>query len=118
MRMPEFNKLKDLTLDETGKQAMAVCLYCKETEIPIEDWNKRCKNCRAKQKEIDEREKQQIEMGIGRRTPAAVITTEDGRQVYVDKFGREVQNPGYDLQNDPRGQKVSGIEKSKKTIIK
>jgi len=124
MRMPEFNKLKPLTLDSTGRQVTTICLFCKETEIDIKDWNKRCPKCREKQRVEDEKEMAQIDMGIGKRLPAAVIEVLDsegnptGQKVVVDKFGREVEDHKYDLKNDPRGSNVSGIKRSEKEIIK
>ncbi|HDY90311.1 MAG TPA: hypothetical protein ENH82_19600 [bacterium] len=55
--------------------------------------------------------------GVGRRMPAAVITTKDGRKIYVDKFGKEIKNHGYDLDNDPRGFKTTGRGKSNVKVI-
>lgn len=109
--------MRDLTVNSSGKQITAICLFCGKNEIPIEDWNKRCGLCRAEQAKKDEIEKQQIDMGIGKRLPAARIVTDDGKEVWVDKFGREVDNPGYDLQNDPRGWQKTGTAPKEKTII-
>lgn len=98
----------------------ALCLFCNETEVLQKDWAKRCKNCKAKQRLIDEQEINAINMGIIKRQPAAIIDVLDkeehstGEQVYVDKFGREVDNPGYDLKNDPRGWKTTGALKKEK----
>lgn len=98
---------------------MSICLFCKKTEILIFDWNKRCPECRAKLKAKEDIEKKQIDMGIGKRMPAAIIEVQDNKktQVYVDKFGREVENPGYDLQHDPRGWNYTGIKPKEKKFI-
>lgn len=118
--MPTFNKdkMRELTVNPLGQQVMAVCLWCKKNELPIEDWNKRCTECKAKIKHEEEAEKQKIDAGIGKRQPAAVIELTEGRKVFVDKFGREVDNPGYDLKNDPRGWGYSGNLPPSTTIIK
>jgi hypothetical protein len=97
---------------------MAICLFCKKNEVPLNDWNRRCTECREKQKKKDEIEQQQLAMGIGKRTPAAVITLENGEKVFVDKFGKETDNPGYDLKNDPRGWGFTGKSKPERKIIK
>lgn len=104
MHKTSFNKI-----DKT-----AICLFCKVNKVELIDWNKRCNSCKAEQKEIDKKEQDLI---IGKRLPAAIIKTDDGRDVYVDKFGREVDNPGYNLKNDPRGWKYTGKVKDKKIII-
>ena len=93
----------------------AICLFCHETEVPIADWNKRCPKCKAKQQKIDEEE--QSRMIIGQRLPAARIVTDDGKEVWVDKFGKPVDNPGYDLKNDPRGWQKTGTQGTKRTVI-
>lgn len=104
--------MQKISFNKLGKEA--ICLFCKENKVPLKDWNKRCGSCKAKQEAIDQKEQEVI---IGKRQPAAIIKTEDGRQVYVDKFGKEVENPGYDLKNDPRGFKYTGTTKDRKTII-
>lgn len=103
MRNPTFNK-REVTYDAGGRMAVSICLFCKKNEVPMSRWNRRCDECRQKQAQKDENEKKQIDMGIGKRIPAAVITIDNtGQKVFVDKFGREIENPGYDLENDPRG---------------
>ena len=94
----------------------AVCLFCHEEKVPLADWNKRCPKCKEKQQAIDAvEEAQQIQ--FGKRQPA-VIVTEGGQRVFVDKFGKDVDNPGYDLDNDPRGWGHTGSSPSdRKTII-
>ena len=100
----------------------SVCLFCNKTEVHISDWNKRCPKCKEEQRLKDEEEKRAI--GIRKRKPAAIIDVlykngiPTGQKVYVDKFGEEVENPGYDLKNDPRGYKKTGIGVNpRKTII-
>lgn len=110
--------LRQITVNDAGGLAVSICLFCKKNEVPMEKWNRRCDECKVKQAAKDEIEKQQIDVGIGRRIPAAVITIEkNGQKVFVDKFGREIDNPGYDLNNDPRGWKHTGAIKDK-TFIK
>jgi len=118
MRSITFNKYEKriLTVDGSGKQSTAVCLFCNVTEIPIEDWNKRCSSCKEKQKKLDKKEI--IDAGIGKRQPAAIIETEAKQKIFVDKFGRETDNPGYDIVNDPRGWKFTGNLPPSKEIIK
>jgi|SRR5581483_4298881 len=114
----DAHAMRDLTVNQTGKQINAICLFCHKDEVAIEDWNKRCLKCKAKVREKEEIEKKQLDMGIGKRMPAARIVTEDGREVWVDKFGREVDNPGYDLKNDPRGWQKTGTQPKERTLIK
>lgn len=117
--------MKKLLVNLQGNRIKTViCLFCHVTEIPEKDWAKRCVNCKDKQKKIDEEEIKAINMGIIKRQPAAIIDILDkeehttGDQVYVDKFGREVENPGYDLQNDPRGWKTTkALNKTKGEMI-
>lgn len=109
--------LPNLTVNTLGKQVITVCLFCNKNEILVRDWNKRCPECREKQSVKDAIEKEQIGMGIGKRLPAARIVTDDGKEVWVDKFGREVENPGYDLKNDPRGWGKTGTQPKKREII-
>lgn len=97
MRMPTFNK----------KEETATCLFCKTNPVPMKDWNKRCPTCKETQVKKD---KDEARVNIQSRQPAAVITIENGQKVFVDKFGNEVPNPGYDLQNDPRGYKHTGTK--------
>ena len=115
--MPE---LRRLTVNNVGKQITSICLFCNKYEVPIERWNKRCTDCATKQAQKDTIEKQQIDMGIGKRLPAAIIEiTDKGKtqEVFVDKFGREVENPGYDLKNDPRGWNYTRTQKGSRSII-
>lgn len=93
----------------------AVCLFCHKNKVPLQDWNRRCKECKALQKDKDEQEKRVI---LGSRMPAAVIKTDNGEEIFVDKFGDPVENPGYDLKNDPRGWKHTGKLPKERTIIK
>lgn len=112
--------MRQLTVSSNGRQILAVCMFCKEAEVRIEDWNRRCTMCKAKQRARDEVEKMQIDVGVGKRQPAAIIEVNnaDKTKVYVDKFGREVENPGYDLTHDPRGWGYSGTKPvERKTIL-
>ena len=105
-----------ITVDPSrGRHQTSVCLFCNVSEVALKDWNKRCAKCREKQRKIDEAE--QKNFSIGQAMPAAVITTEDGTKVFVDKFGREVPNPGYDLENDPRGWSYTRGGNNKKTVV-
>lgn len=97
------------------KVQTALCLFCKVNRVPLKDWNKRCSECKEKQSAID-REEQRV--NVGARQPAAIIEIEGGQKVFVDKFGNEVPNPGYDLVNDPRGYNYTGKAQPKRTFIK
>lgn len=92
----------------------ALCLFCHKNKVPMRDWNKRCPSCKAEQKKKDEEEQRIL---IGKREPAAVIKPEEGGEVFVDKFGKEVDNPGYDLVNDPRGWKYTGAKRRERQVI-
>lgn len=93
-----------------------LCLVCKENEV--ERWNIPCAPCRKARKL--EREERKRRISIQRRMPAAIIEPEGamGTQVFVDKHGREVDNPGYDLKNDEFGWKFSGRKPKDRTVIK
>jgi hypothetical protein len=54
-------------------------------------------------------------MDIIKRVPAAVIEVE-GKKIFVDKFGKEVKDHGYNLDKDPRGW-MRNKKKKKVTII-
>jgi hypothetical protein len=113
--------MRSLTVNLSGRQAMSVCCFCNKSEVPVEKWNMRCPECKAKQVAQDAIEKKQIEMGIGKREPAAIIEPEvdgkpTGQKVFVDKFGTEVENPGYDLENDPRGWRYSGARPKERSV--
>lgn len=108
MRMPTFNKL-----EKYDKKVL--CGFCGESLVLLKDWNKRCDKCRT-QKDIGDRKSNII---IAKSKPAAVIELEGTDQkVFVDKNGKEVDNPGYDLNNDPRGYKYTNGSSTKgKTYI-
>lgn len=96
---------------------LAVCMFCHKNKVPIEDWNKRCEECRKKQAIKDKEEEARMIM-TGKRLPAAVLEVgAEKQEVFVDKFGKEVDNPGYDLKNDPRGWKYTGKIKQNRTMI-
>lgn len=92
----------------------AICLFCHKEKVPMKDWNKRCQKCKEVQKKKDEEEQRVL---VGRRLPAAVIEPDSGGKVFVDKFGKEVDNPGYDLTNDPRGWAYTGTKPRTKEMI-
>ena len=100
-----FNKLVD----------SATCMFCHTNKVPLKDWNKRCSDCKKLQQTKDEEEQR---VNVKSRQPAAIITTEGGEKIFVDKFGKEVKNPGYDLQNDARGFKYTGTAPKQRTFIK
>lgn len=103
MKMPTFNKKRDLVL----------CLMCKINYVQQKDWQRPCDSCRNKADNIE----QTKSVVVGRRMPAAVIDS-NGRKIFVDKLGNEVKDHGYDLTNDPRGWKRNGyLPNSKKDII-
>lgn len=56
-------------------------------------------------------------LNIGQAQPAAVVKGPQGQEVYVDKFGKPVDNPGYNLKSDPRGYKKTGTGPKDKVII-
>lgn len=105
MRGISFNKQEDTVL----------CIKCRVHRVPARKWDTPCEVCKG------EEEDQQIKAGkdvsVGKRMPAAVIKTEDGREIVVDKFGKEVSDHGYDLKNDPKGWKKVGRIKNTKIII-
>lgn len=102
------------TISFHKKEETALCLFCKVNRVALKDWNKRCEECRAiRKKEEDE----EMSVTVGKRDPAAIIETDGGQEIYVDKFGKEVPNPGYDLSKDPRGWKKNGYLPQGKTII-
>lgn len=102
MRIVTFNKL-------TKKP---ICLYCKKNEVEPERWNKKCEEC----KQQDPEEDPEAGLSVGQRQPAAVWENEQGEQIFVDKFGREVDNPGYDTKSDPRGWQFTGAQKDRVMI--
>ena len=97
-------------------QVTAVCLFCHKNKVPIEQWNKRCPECKELQRKKDEDEQKTIL--IGERKPAAVLEVgQQKSEVWVDKLGNEVKNPGYDLKHDPHGWKYTGKDRSERTMI-
>ncbi len=100
MRMPTFNK------------AVFKCPKCGNNEV--DRWDKLCKECKDKTLEPIKTTDQAT---VGRRMPAAIIETEDGQKVFVDKNGKEVKNHGYNLDQDPRGWERNGRMPKKRKII-
>lgn len=100
MRTISFNKAK-----------MAICLRCKTNPVPADRAMRPCRECTTKTS---------TNGGVimGKRQPAAVIKTEDGKEIFVDKSGKEVRNPGYDLKKDPRGWDHTGTRPKSRSVIK
>lgn len=97
--MPTFNKLEKKVL----------CGFCGQSLVLMKDWNKRCAECKV-EKEVERHNDIVMKKG----DPAAVITIDGTSQkVFVDKNGNEVDNPGYDLNNDPRGYKYTNGESTR-----
>ena len=103
MRMPTFNK----------QEETSICLFCKKNRVSIKKWNKPCDEC----KETLKKKKTRGGFQITKRQPAAVWEDDDGNRTFVDKFGKPVQDHGYDLDNDLDGRKTTGRGQNKKEII-
>lgn len=89
----------------TFNKAKTLCMYCHKKEVPIEKWNRRCSNCKKEQSSF-----LKGVVSVGKRQPSAVLDV-NGKKVFVDKFGNEVEEHNYDLTNDPRGYKAGGLTK-------
>lgn len=110
METVNFNRLKQT----------ATCYLCKKNKVPLALWNRPCDECKQKLKAaianpqaVTEEEAKVIPFKLGRKMPAARIEKSETRitpreDIYVDKYGRKVENPGYDPINDPRGWKATG----------
>ena len=110
MEQVAFNKLKQT----------AVCFMCKKNRVPLALWNKPCDECKKKLREAVAHPESQTEVNakvipfkLGKKMPAARVEKEKTRttpkeDIYVDKYGRKVENPGYDPITDPRGWKATG----------
>lgn len=87
------------------------CLFCNDPahQVPIQRWNMRCAECKKIQTKKDEEEQR---LSIQSRDPAAIIHPDgtEKTEVFVDKFGKETKNPGYNLKEDPRGWKFTGTQ--------
>lgn len=66
---------------------------------------------------IDKLRRAKYTVNVSKRTPAAVIEDANGNKVFVDKFGKEVQDTGYDLKKDPRGWIKNGYLKPQAELI-
>lgn len=99
----------------------ALCFMCKKNRVPLALWNKPCDDCKKKlkaavsnpQPQSGEEKAKVIPMKLGKKLPAARLEKpktriEPKKDIYVDKYGREVENPGYDPINDPRGWQATG----------
>lgn len=106
MRTISFHKLEDTVL----------CVKCRKNPVPANRPLRPCQECRYNDSEAP----QNIDLGtpaVGTKLPAARVVSNDGKkEVYVDKFGKVVDNPGYDLDNDPRGYYHTGRLKRKGTV--
>ena len=92
---------------------MSLCLYCRQNFVPLNKWNSRCSECLVK---YHSKSKKLNTKAVSSREPAAIIEAK-GHEVFVDKFGKEVDNPGYDTKNDARGWNYTGKSKRTKTVI-
>lgn len=101
MRTISFNK----------KEEMVVCLFCGVSKVPLRKRSLRCVDCKS------QKIKSEKIVVVTKRTPSAVITTENGEKVFVDEHGKEVTDHPYDLKNDPRGYKATGQAPKERTII-
>ena len=97
----------------TFNKQHALCGYCHKNTIPIGKWNRPCKSCKKKKDTQSEQEG----VYLKNKEPSAIIKDEKGREIYVDKYGDVVENPGYDLKEDPRGWKYTGKRTRNKEII-
>lgn len=75
-----------------------LCSFCGEGLVSVARWNMRCSTCKS-----NNNTKTYNAVTVSKRDPSAIIHTDEGEKVFVDKFGREVDNPGYDLENDRHG---------------
>lgn len=98
----------------TFNKLQSKCLFCKKNLVERKRWNLPCEECGKKQVEEIKKESGVV---VGNRKPAARLVNDEGHEVYVDKFGVEVDNPGYDLEHDPRGWEHTGRKPGDKTII-
>lgn len=91
----------------------SICLYCKKEKVPVNKWNLRCKKCKLE----GVKPVKDLFLKIGKKQPIAVVKDKEGNEVYLDKEGKQVDNPGYDLKNDPRGWEFTGTKKPERTRI-
>lgn len=94
------------------KNTEAICNICHKNPVPLGKALRPCKECLAKEKTTTEGS----EVIIGTRQPAAVIDA-NGKKVFVDKFGKEVEGHGYDLTNDPRGYNKTKTSKKTRQVV-
>lgn len=83
---------------------------------PVARWNQLCEDCQKVQGAPSKTVGEKLN-SVGKRVPAAVLQNEKGERIFVDKFGNEVKNHGYNLDDDPRGYHTTGTVKNKPTII-
>lgn len=95
----------------TFNKHVTLCMGCRKNSV--KRWNQRCSDC--KKNNIEKPSK--IAVVLGKSQPAAILTDKNGNEIYVDKFGNKTENPGYDMQRDPRGWKYSGKQKKSKSIV-
>lgn len=93
-------------------KAEFVCQTCRVNRV--KRWNQKCDSCKSKEK-FDDSETRMP--GVAHQQPAAVLEGENGEKVFVDKLGNKVDNPGYQLDVDPRGYRYTGSKGKDKTFI-
>lgn len=94
------------------------CMFCHKNMVPVSRWNLPCDECKQLRK--TENEQPTASLPIHNRKPAAVVRP-DGTEktdIFVDKFGTPVPNPGYDLGRDPHGWEYTGKLKQRGTQIR
>lgn len=111
MRMPTFTKPELLTL----------CKYCGKGRVPVTKATRRCSECKGQGEETPGNG-----VTLGHRVPAATVkptitkstgeVTTAPNRAFVDKFGKEIENPGYDLDHDPNGWGFTGTKPIKERI--
>lgn len=103
MQKISFNKL-------FNQKNKVPCAQCRTEMVSINKVGGLCDNCGKVI--LNDKGNNLI---MGKRDIAAVLDV-GGQRVYVDKFGREVDNTIYDLDNDPRGWEATGNKKKGKML--
>lgn len=114
MQSLQFNRIEDTS----------VCFFCRKNKVSRVFWNKPCMDCRHKiKKAVLTQAAAKVEpVKLAHRLPAARLQLDATRldqaeDIYVDKYGRKVENPGYDPVNDPRGWIATGTVQKKGLLI-
>ena len=97
---------------------LSTCKFCGIGKVPITKANRRCESCRQT---LVGNKLNHLEVRLGRRKPAAIVEvsleeTTEKEKLFVDKFGNPVENPGYDLERDPRGWDFAGMSRKPRTL--